>query len=1061
MRKLITILAICIFCHLCDAQTSRQVSGKILLPTGYQYSDVNISLLKSALKISISDEGAFQIEKYLLPDTLIITGYGLEEKKILLDTEKTHHVIALTSLIKILNEVVVNTGYQQIPRDRSTGSFSFIDSTMLSKEVSTNIFSRLEAVGNSISVDRTTLRGSGNIQIRGLSTVYGPREPLVVVDNFPFHGDLSGINPNDIQDITILKDAAAASIWGSRAGNGVIVITTKRAGFKQPITLNFNSNITLIEKPDLYYLRSIKPSDAVEVETFLFENKFRFADTASNNRRPFTPVYEILFKQRNGLLNPQQVNDSLRFYGAHDVRDDFNRYVYQNGINQQYSLNLSGGAEKYNWLMFLGYDRNLDPFAASYSRKNIRWALNYRPHKKIIINTGLSYAHTGSNTGKQGIDAVTVYGGELYPYARFASTDGTPLSISKDYRAAFTDTLGAGLLLDWKYYPLEDYKYQPSTSAIKNLVINIGSDYNIFSYLSLSAKYQFQQQDGDDIKRYMQSGYYTRNLINLYSQINYSTRQLTRAIPLGEIWDRGYSSLQSHQYRLQLNFNKSFRNTGVYMIAGGEAREMNQKSNGYRQYGINPENLSFLDVDYVNNYPVLIPGSTALVPQNNFINQKTQRFLSGFANASVIFHNKYSISISGRSDASNLFGVKTNDKWNPFWSVGAGWVISDEKAYMLRFMEYLKLRTTFGYNGNADPNRPAVTTISYRGKSAYTQSPYAVFDNYFNPELRWERAAQFNIGVDFSLFGKRVWGSVEFYRKYNTDLIAGVAIDYTSGVNFVSKNYYSMDGTGWDFELSSINVNRMIKWTTKLNLSYYTDKAKNFGGEDSDNGIGFITYGSPIGMDGKPVYGLYAFKYAGLDRNNGDPLGYMNGQPSSDYNGIFENTKARDLVYIGSSMPAIFGNADNSVYYKGLSLSLGIFYKFGYYFQKESINYSTLFNSGNGHTDYENRWKKPGDELITTIPSMVFPANGQRDEFYAKSEVNFVKGDHIRLQYISISFDFKTVNGFSRLLRAIQVYSSISNLGLLWKANKFGLDPDYKSNIPISKTFSAGVKASF
>lgn len=1060
MRELITILATCMFCHLCNAQTFHQVAGKIILPNGYQYSDVDISLQKSGLKISLSDEGTFQIEKQLLPDTLIITGQGLEQKKILVDAGDANHLIALTPLIKILNEVVVNTGYQQIPRERSTGSFSFIDSTMLSREVSTNIFSRLEAVGNSISVDRTTLQGSENLQIRGVSTVYGPREPLVVVDNFPFHGDLSGINPNDIQDITILKDAAAASIWGSRAGNGVIVITTKKATYKQPVTVNFNSNITIVEKPDLYYLQSIKPSDAVEAESFLFENKFRFADTASNSRRPFTPVYEVLFRQRNGLLSPQQVSDSLTIYGAHDVRDDFNRYVYQNGINQQYSLSLTGGAEKYNWLIFLGYDRNLDPLEASYSRKNIRWALNYRPHNKIVINTGLSYAQTGSHSGRQGIGAITVYGGSLYPYARLASESGNSLPIAKDYRAAFTDTLGAGLLLDWKYYPLEDYKYQPAISEIKNLVINIGSDYNILSYLSLSAKYQFQQQDGDDIIRYMPSGYYARNLINLYSQINYTTRQLTRAIPLGEIWDRGYNSLQSHQYRLQLNFNKSFRYTSVYMIAGGEAREMNQKSNGYRQYGVNPENLSFLEVDYVNNYPILIPGSTALVPQNNFINQKTQRFLSGFANASVVFHNKYSVSISGRSDASNLFGVKTNDKWNPFWSIGAGWVVSDEKAYPLRFMEYLKLRATFGYNGNADPNRPAVTTISYRGKSIYTQSPYAVFDNYYNPELRWERAAQFNVGLDFSLLGKRVWGTVEFYRKYNSDLIAGVAIDYTSGINFVNKNYYNMTGTGWDFELNSININRRIKWATRLNLSYYTDKAMNFGGKESDNGIGFISYGSPIGMDGKPVYGLYAFKYAGLDKQNGDPLGYMNGQPGSDYNGIFETTQVQDLVYIGSSMPTIFGNIDNSVYYKGLSLSLGILYKFGYYFQKESINYSTLFNSGNGHADYGKRWKKPGDELITNIPSMVFPANAQRDEFFAKSEVNFVKGDHIRLQYISVSYDFKTAKGLSKF-HGIQVYSSISNLGLLWKANGFGLDPDHRSNLPLSKTLSAGFKASF
>lgn len=1062
MKEICVTIILCLLCQFSQAQqTERGISGRVLLPDGYQYSDLSLWLKRQQQAVTLTRDGTFSINSSLLPDTLVILGGGLEERKLwVIDTSEVF-IVQMDSPVKLLNEVVVNTGYQQVPRERSPGSFSFVDSVMLNKQVSTNIISRLESVSNSLTVDRTSLQGTGNIMIRGLSTVYGPREPLVVVDNFPYQGDISNINPNDIQDITILKDAAAASIWGSRAGNGVIVITTKKAKFDQPVALSFNSNISFVHKPDLTYLKYFSSSNAIEAEKFLFENSYRFADTASNYKRPFTPAYELLFQYKSGLLSQQQLNDSLQSLANHSVTDDFNRYIYRGGINQQYSLNISGGASKYNWLLFLGYDKNIDNLEAFYNRKNIRWALNFRPHKKITVNAELAYANTASHSGKAGIGDISTYGGKLYPYARLASADGTPLAIAKDYRSAYTDTAGSDLLLDWKYYPLKDYQYTPAASLVKNLVINIGGEYKFLPSLSFLIKYQMQQQDDESITKNTVESYFTRNLINLYSQINYAAKQVTRIIPFGEIWDRSYGHLLSQQYRAQMNFNKILGHTIIYMIAGGEMRELSRKSNGYRQYGVSSDNLSFSEVDYVNNYPVLVPGSTSLIPQNSFLNDKTQRFVSGFANASITYQNKYSVSLSARSDASNLYGVKTNDKWNPFWSVGAGWVISNEPNYPLLFMEYLKLRATFGYNGNADPNRPAVTTIAYRGKSIYTQSPYAVFDNYANPELRWERAAQLNTGLDFSMFGRRFWGSFEFYKKYNSDLIAGVAIDYTSGVNFINKNYYDMEGTGLDLELNTNNIERAVKWTTKLNMSYYSDKAKNFGGKDSDNGAGFIAYGSPIGMDGKPIYGLYAFTWAGLDPQSGDPRGFLNGEVSKDYSGIFENTKARDLIYIGSSMPTVFGNIDNTVGYRGFSFSIGLLFKFRYYFQKESISYSNLFSSGLGHIDYANRWKQAGDESKTFIPSMVYPAEGSRDEFYAKSEVNVVKGDHLRLQYINLCYDLKNNIFKNSFFAALQLYASASDMGIIWRANKFGIDPDYRTILPNPKRFSLGIKASF
>ncbi|SEN45755.1 TonB-dependent outer membrane receptor, SusC/RagA subfamily, signature region [bacterium A37T11] len=170
-------------------------------------------------------------------------------------------------------EVLVNTGYQQLPKERATGSFAVVDNKLFNQQVSTDVLSRLEAVANGVVVDRS-YSSTPTLMVRGLSTIQGPREVLIVVDNFPYEGELKNLNPNDIQDITILKDAAAASIWGARAGNGVIVIRTKKGQFNQPNSISFNTNVTISNKPNLYKIKQVSSDAFVEYEKFLYERGY-------------------------------------------------------------------------------------------------------------------------------------------------------------------------------------------------------------------------------------------------------------------------------------------------------------------------------------------------------------------------------------------------------------------------------------------------------------------------------------------------------------------------------------------------------------------------------------------------------------------------------------------------------------------------------------------------------------------------------------------------------------------------------------------------------------------
>jgi hypothetical protein len=321
-----------------------------------------------------------------------------------------------------------------------------------------------------------------------------------------------------------------------------------------------------------------------------------------------------------------------------------------------------------------------------------------------------------------------------------------------------------------------------------------------------------------------------------------------------------------------------------------------------------------------------------------------------------------------------------------------------------------------------------------------------------------------NLALDFKTKNNILSGSIACYRKKGTNLFGAAQLDYTGGVGSqIIKNVAAIKGHGMDIELNSINSNRAVKWITTLNYSYNSDQVVTYY-LNSTQGSNFISNNATVpvsGVEGKPVYSIFAYKWAGLDPETGDPRGYLDGKVSTDYRGMTTNSDLSDLKYMGPAIPTHYGSLVNTVSYKGFSLNLSIVYKLGYYFRRNSINYSNLFKYWLGNSDFARRWQKPGDELTTSVPSMVYPAVTARDNFYAGSEVLVDKGDHVRLQYVSLSYEF-THERFKKLpLRSIQVYANVNNAGILWRANKDHIDPDYNYGLyPLTqpRTWSLGIR---
>lgn len=273
-----------------------------------------------------------------------------------------------------------------------------------------------------------------------------------------------------------------------------------------------------------------------------------------------------------------------------------------------------------------------------------------------------------------------------------------------------------------------------------------------------------------------------------------------------------------------------------------------------------------------------------------------------------------------------------------------------------------------------------------------------------------------------------------------------------------------MKGHGFELELRTRNFDRIFKWQTQFNFSRVKDAITDYY-QTSSLGRDFINTFSNVrisGLEGKPVYAIYSYRSAGLDPLTGEPRGYINNIISNNYSSITGSGSAlSDLKYHGSAIPTVFGSLGNTLAWKNISLNFAFVYKMGYCFRRESINYSNLFSNWVSHSDFERRWQKPGDESHTDVPALVYPTTAAKNNFYSGSEVLVEKGDHIRLQYINLSYELNR-NVLPRLpVKSLTIYTNISNLGVVWRANKLGIDPDYNygsNRLLPSKIYALGIR---
>lgn len=950
----------------------------------------------------------------------------------------------------------LSTGYQQFSSIRNTGSNFSVSQDAFQKRVTRSLVPRLEGLVPGllpVTNKSQTFNQPTYFSIGGKTTLIASPDPLIVVNDFPYLGPLSSINPDDVEDITVLRDAAAIGVWGARASNGVVVIKTRSAKYIPRFRVSFNAYIGWGGKPDLYYEDRMSSPDRIFVDTALFRTGYFDRLEKSRTRPALSPVVEALYDKSLTAAERLAFLDSL---SKIDNRHDLLHYFYRPSFRQHFSTQFSAGSELSNIYFSLGYDNALPEVQLSREqRKTAMLHVNMRPHRRgIELSAGVSVTED-LHHNLDGIPDIP------QPYELLVNKDGSAASVPYKLRYAYIDTAGRGQLLDWRYYPLNEFRLRNNTLKQTDIRYDAALKYSNFPGLlkGLETGFFIQQQlttsQQSDI--YNGESFTVRDLVNSYSEVNGS--ELIRPIPAGDIADFNSATYTTLNMRFKLLYAKKVGADSLTVMAGSDRNITKGDLSTRRIYNYGdtyPVGQS--NIDFSQTYPMYyFPALRVPIPNQENGRSLYQNYYSTYLHAIFLWKQRYDFYASLRRDRSNLYGALINYKNVPLFSAGMGWQLSAEQFYHSTWLPFVKLRATYGQSGNSPYKAIAAQTLSYNGYNG-NGDPVASYNTPPLPSLRWEKLQSINLGFNVRTANDRVELSMDWYRKSGTELIGYRPLDITSGIYFLTGNVAATESRNIDFILESKNIMRTFQWRTSFLLSYIKDYVKH----SDDTLQAAWVYCDPTHFTtvvGKPLNSVFSFAYKGLD-NKGNPLG----NSLTDYSTMVNEAGSSSLVYNGRATPGVFGSMLNDFEWKQFNLSVMLTGKFNYYFRKQSINYYNLYNgTSQGSSDFKNRWQQPGDEKHTNVPSMPVTANPDpnRDFFYNYSDVLVARGDHIRLQNLHLGYDLNLKALKKLQLRMANIYFNCSNIGIIWKANHWGIDPDKLTGYPQPVQYAIGFRGTF
>ncbi|WP_269234971.1 SusC/RagA family TonB-linked outer membrane protein [Flavobacterium flavigenum] len=1060
-------------------QSEYELTGRVTDKKGAPLLGVNVVLKGKQTWDITRKEGDYRM-KVSPNDTIVFSSLGFKTVTVPVNNKRIIDAVLVPDVMELHSvEITVSNGYTEIPKERVTGSIGFINAKELAEVPTVDIQSRLEGKIAGVNVDPRT----GAISVRGTNSYSGTGQPLIVIDGFPQSREdfafskrgvpgssiLSFLNPDDVESISVLKDAAAAAIWGSAAANGVIVITTKKGKKGEP-TISFNTTTSIGEKIDLGKLRVMNTAEYIDYEKDLVNGGF-VADNISN-WQALNPsaAQEIMFRQKRGEISIDQRDLLLNQLGQNNNLGQIDRYLLRNSLTTQYDLSINGGNEKSTYYLSLGYNKDNAAMRGNDSKSyTITLNNSFQLKSFLKLNTGINYVPTTYQTNTVANEALSnVSATALRPYDMIADENGNGIDGYFLFRPEVSKAFEAKGYLPWSYNYLDELNYSNVITKGANIRLNASLTATVTNWLNFEASGMYTSITSKIKSLNELDSYFSRNMINQATSVN-SAGKLVYGIPLGGYLYTTNTSNDTQSMRFQMNINKNFdENNSLHFLAGAEVREERRESSSQRYYGYNTDTNSGQAVNPTAYYTTVYGWQNIIGSSDNGIGKTRNRYVSYYGLGSYDFMNRYHVSGSVRFDDTNLLGVSKKNRAIPLWSVGGKWDIN--KEFFLRdvnWLSTLSFRATYGIAAISPPGGFGSKSpeISIGSVDFYTQLPTGTITTPENPEIRWEKTRTANYALDYGFFNNRLRGSVDLYYKKTNDILVNLPFNPTYGWSFVKYNTATLKGHGIDLSLSGTIINTAFKWNSTLNIGYNTN-------EVTDSRFNATTVNQYLGsnpINGNPIGYLYAYKWAGLDANGQSTI-YANDGSIIDSSKGINTLKPEDLKYMGTTFAPYSGGFMNDFSFKNFKLGVQITYYAGHVFRNTVLqNYPSYTGVQYGAVAKDalvtDRWRQPGDEANTNVPGLTNISFNSLNR-YQIADINVLPADNVRLQQVSLGYNVPNEWIEKTFIKSLSFNFAARNLGLLWVKNDLGIDPQYLSNnnyntLPPQRTYTLQFNCGF
>ena len=1044
------------------AQSSGQIGGQVIDENGDPVIGAQVKV-KGAKQGTVTDaNGHFTLPDAKRGDIIVINYLGMDSQTM---KAAPGMKVSMQSQDHQLDEVLV-VAFGQQKKSSFTGSAGVVKSDILDKKQLTNVFSGLQ--GEVAGVQMTNTSGSPtatpSFAIRGFGSINAGMSPLIIVDGAPYDGGWNNLNPNDVENITVLKDAASNALYGARGANGVIMITTKQ-GSHERATITFDAKWGSNSRATEDYDRITNPAQYYETYyKALYNYNVRDkgmsayeAHVTANNTIGLTGdkgglgyvAYTVPDGQyligTNGRMNPNAMLGNRIYYGGKFYTitpDDWVDEAFRNGLRQEYNLNVTGGNDKLSFYASLGYLKNEGVVDYSdFDRYTARVKADYQARKWLKLGANLNYTHTNQHDvgdGSQSLFDISTRFAPIYPvYLR--DGDGNIMRDEHGKMYDYGSGENAGL-----HRPSN---LEPARNVLQTNSLNANNTFA--DVMTLNGFVDITPIDG--LKLTLNGTVTDNEWKNTQTTQSFYGNTVT-TVPGGEVDKTNYQTYTLNFQQIA-NYSRSFGKHNATIMLGHE----NYKYKYNYLFGSRQQMFSYFQAQELD---------AAVKELHNGGSSSDYNTEGYFSRLMYDYDGRYFGQMSYRRDASSRF--HPDHRWGNFYSFGGAWIITKEPWFKSSWIDMLKLKASWGQQGNDAIGDYRYTDTYYlsnfNGEVAFVQNTVG------NPNITWETNSNFNVGVEFELLKRRITGSVEYFHRTTTDMLCFVNVPFSGGYSGSWDNVGDMVNQGVEFDLHFTPIRtKDIDWTINLNATHYKNKVTKLHpdkkGSELDGYHGYVSDPYFIG-EGLPLHTFRLKKYAGVNEE-GQAMWYV----KNDDGTLSTTTTNTSASYFecGSADPSLYGGFSSTLTAFGFDLSVTFNYSLGgkamdYGYQSLMGNPSSGNTGFSFHKDVLKAWSETNTS--SDIPRFQYAVKDNDTSANGTSDRWLTNASTLTLQNINIGYTLPKRLVAKLGLTNVRVYASGENL-YYWSKRK-GFDPrssfwgsSSESSYAQVRTFTGGITVKF